>query len=151
MRDHVVSWFDWAQDNKLDIDMEEFILVTGCTLVTSWAAAVFVDDNMEAEISLADTMFNSSGSRFVLDVIQGPVEHRNSFLNRVRSPGYAYSACTDFLLYGKEPDQCVFIRGFRVKRTSFGTRVMRAVLDTSEARRKTRTQKNQLSYIRKVS
>ena len=49
IRDHVVSWFNWAQKNKLGVErMEDLILVTGCTLVTSWAAAAFEDNTIEA-------------------------------------------------------------------------------------------------------
>jgi hypothetical protein len=43
IQDNVVSWFTWGQKNKLGVDrMEDLILVTGCTLVSSWAAAAFV-------------------------------------------------------------------------------------------------------------
>jgi hypothetical protein len=37
--------------------MEDIILVSGCTLVTSWAAAAFLDNGFDKEISL--------GTRFV--------------------------------------------------------------------------------------
>jgi len=44
IRDNVASWFDWSQKNGLDVErMEDLILIdliTGCTLVTSWAAAL---------------------------------------------------------------------------------------------------------------
>ena len=102
MRDHVVSWFNWAQNNKLGVErMEELIFVTGCTLVTSWAAAVLVDHNMGAEISLTSRALNNGGLSFAWNKIRGPVEHRNSLLNQVRSPSYAYSARTDFLVVWK--------------------------------------------------
>ena len=105
IQDHVVSWFTWAQKNKLGVErMEDLILVTSCTLVTSWAAAVFLDDNMEAEISLESRALNNGGSRFVWNKTRGPVEHRNSpltSLDQVRSPSYAYSACTDFFAVRK--------------------------------------------------
>ena len=85
--------------------MEDLILVTGCTLVTSWAAAaVFSDDNMDAEITLASIALNNGGSRFVWNKIQGPVEYRNSPLtplDQVRTPSYAYSACADFFVVWK--------------------------------------------------
>ena len=134
IRDHIVSWFNWAQTNKLGVErMEELILVSGCTLVTSWAAAAFVDNNMEAEISLASRPFNNGGASFVWGNIRGPVAHHNSRFDPVRSPTYVSSACTDFFLgcMVKQnppmiPDQCVFIRGFRAKRVLFWTRPIRA-------------------------
>ena len=90
IRDHVVSWFTWAQKNKLGVErMEDLILVTSCTLVNSWAAAVFVDYNSEAEISLASRALNNGRSSFVWNNIRGPVEYRNRRLDQVRSPSCA--------------------------------------------------------------
>ena len=68
--------------------MEELILVSGCTLVTSWAAAAYVDNTPEAEISLASRALSCSGARFVWSNIQGPVVYRNSRFDPVRLPGY---------------------------------------------------------------
>jgi hypothetical protein len=90
IRNHVVSWSNWAQKHNLGVErMEDLILVTGCTLVTSWAAAAFVDYNMEAKISLATRELNNGGSSFVWNKIQGPIEYRNSPLDQVRSRSYA--------------------------------------------------------------
>lgn len=58
--------------------MEELILVTGCTLVSSWAAAVFVDNNTEAEITLASTPLDNDDMSFVWSKIQGAVVFHNS-------------------------------------------------------------------------
>jgi hypothetical protein len=103
IRDHVVSWFNWAQKNRLGVErMEELILVSGCTLVASWAAATFVDYTMDAEISisLASRTLSNGGASFVWSNIRGNVVHHNSRFDPVSSPGYVYLACTDFsLLY----------------------------------------------------
>ena len=86
IRNHVVSWFNWAQNNKLSVErMEDLILVTGCTLVTSWAAAVFAD-NIEAEIFLERTTLSNGATSFVWGKIRGPVVYRNSRFDLVRSP-----------------------------------------------------------------
>jgi len=62
----VVSWFTWAQNNKLGVErLEDLILVSGLTLVTSWAAAVFMDNNMEAEITLTSRTRSDGGASFV--------------------------------------------------------------------------------------
>jgi hypothetical protein len=97
IRDHVVSWYTWAQKNKLGVErMEELILVSGCTLVTSWAAAVFVDNTMKAEISLASRTLNNGGASFVWSNNQGAVVYHNSRSDPVRSLGYVYLAGTYF-------------------------------------------------------
>ena len=51
--DHVDNWFYFAQRRRLDVErMEDLILVTGCTLVTSWGVAAFVDSDQDAEVLL---------------------------------------------------------------------------------------------------
>jgi hypothetical protein len=89
IQDHIVSWFTWAQKNELGVErMEDLILVSGCTLVTSWAAAAFVDNNVDAELSSACRMLGNGGASFVWSKIRGPVVYHNSHFDAVRSPGY---------------------------------------------------------------
>ena len=65
IQEYVSSWFTWAQKNRLGVKrVEDLILVSGCTLVTSWAAAAFVDDAMDAEIYLASRTLDNSGASF---------------------------------------------------------------------------------------
>ena len=82
--------------------MEDIILVSGCTLAISWAAAAFVDnnapDNTETEISLASTVLINGGASFVWNKIRGSAVFHNSRFDPVRFPGYFYLACTDFCL-----------------------------------------------------
>ena len=53
IRDNVDNWFSFAQQNRLDVErMEDLILVTGCTLVTSWGVAAFVDNTQDSEVLL---------------------------------------------------------------------------------------------------
>ena len=89
IQNHADSWFSWAQKNRLGVErMEDLVLVSGCTLVTSWAAAAFVDDTMNAEISLASRTLNNGGVGFVWSNIRGRVLYHNSRLEPVRFPGY---------------------------------------------------------------
>ena len=68
--------------------MEDLILVSGCTLVTKWAAAVFTPDHtMSAKITLESMTPKNDGPSFVWSKIQGPVVHHNSRFDPVRSPG----------------------------------------------------------------
>ena len=95
IRDNIVTWFNWTQRNELGVDrMEDIILVSGCTLVVSWAAAAFVDnntpDNTEAELSLASTALSYGGASFVWNKIRGSAVYNNSRFDPVRFPDYVY-------------------------------------------------------------
>ena len=88
IRDNVVKWFSWTQKNKLGVErMEDLILVSGCTFVTSWAAAVFVDHSVEAEISL------STKPIFDWSNIRGTVHYNHRRFDQVCSPGCVSSPC----------------------------------------------------------
>ena len=91
-RDNADSWYTWAQDNKLGVErMEDLILITGCTLVTSWAAAVFDSHTTPedaASISLHAQKFESGGAEFFWRNRHGNVDYHNSHFDPVRSPGY---------------------------------------------------------------
>jgi hypothetical protein len=93
IRDNVVTWFNWAQKKGLGVErMEDLILVSGCSLVTSWAAAVFVD---HAEISLAIHPHKSGGEDINWGKIQGPIAHHNRPFDPVCPPYYIHSLCAD--------------------------------------------------------
>jgi hypothetical protein len=102
IRDNVESWFSWAQENQLGVErMEDIIIVTGCTLAKSWAAAAFVD-NEGAAISLGCSPLEN-GASFVWTKNFGFSMHHNS-CGPVRFPGHVYSAyrtLTFFLFKGK--------------------------------------------------
>ncbi|KAI0246843.1 hypothetical protein BJV78DRAFT_1250814 [Lactifluus subvellereus] len=103
IRDHIDSWFALAQRENLDVQrMEDIILVSGCTLVSSWAAAAFYDDTLDARISLESIGLPNGGAdiRWGSDMVNPGVAHHNS------------SGSTG-------ANQCVFIRGFRAKRILF--------------------------------
>ena len=86
IRDNVESWFDWSRDVDLPVErMDDLILVTGCTLVNSWAAAVFDDHNSDTQVSLVSTTLNSGGASFFWSNIRGTVEYHDSQLNSVCS------------------------------------------------------------------
>ncbi|KAH9991037.1 hypothetical protein BJV77DRAFT_560962 [Russula vinacea] len=101
IRDHIDSWYAFAQARRLDVErMEDLILVTGCTLVSSWGVAAFVDTNQDAEI-----MLRLHGTFFDWQEIRPNVAYRNSV------PQNQYQ------------NQCVFIRGFRARRVFLWTRL----------------------------
>ena len=93
IRDNVDNWFRWSKEVFLPVEhMEDLILVTGCTLTTSWAAAAF-DGHMSVDsdamtISLEDRKSDGGGTQFFWRNIRGNVDFRNS---PVRSPCYVFS------------------------------------------------------------
>jgi len=98
IRDNAVSWFEWSKKIGLGIErMEDLILVSGCTLVTTWGAAAFVDNAREAEISLATTPFPNGGGSFYWNKAwtHGTVLYHNGRSTPVRFPGCVYSPCPD--------------------------------------------------------
>ena len=90
IRDNVDNWFRWSKKMKLPVEhMEDLILVTGCTLVTSWAAAAF-DSHMQVDsdfttISLEARKSHGDRAQFFWRNIRGNVEYHNSRFNTVRS------------------------------------------------------------------
>jgi len=85
-RDHVDSWFAFARRYNFYVErMEDLILVTGCTLVTSWGVAAFVDNTSDAEVSLRIQPQHGGGATFDWHVHRLAVVHRNSDHDAVRS------------------------------------------------------------------
>ena len=85
--DNVATWFNWSKSKGLPVEsMVDLVLVYGCTLVTSWAAAAFDDNTGNAQLSLANRKLNSGGTGFIWSGIRGTVEYHDSQVNPVRFP-----------------------------------------------------------------
>jgi hypothetical protein len=98
IKDNVDNWFRWSKEMELSVEnMEDLILVTGCTLVTSWAAAAFYGhrdmsvDSDATTISLEARKSDPGGTQFFWRKRRGPVGHNNSRFNPFRSPGNVFS------------------------------------------------------------
>jgi hypothetical protein len=86
IRDNADNWFAFARRNNLGVDrMEDLILVTGCTLVTSWGTAAFYDNLSDAEFSLRIQTLPHGGAMFDWRVIRQSVAHQDSYQEPVRS------------------------------------------------------------------
>ncbi|KAH8999211.1 hypothetical protein EDB92DRAFT_942199 [Lactarius akahatsu] len=99
---HIDSWFAFTQELGLGIEMEDIVLVTGCHRTRSWSNIAFNDIQTDARLSLgvevAGTLGASVNWRVSSHRLQGAVlGHRPNGENLPE-------------------DQCIFIRGFRVKR-----------------------------------
>lgn len=90
IRDHVDSWYSLAVQRRLDVErMEDLILVTGCTLVTSWGVAAFIDNAQDAEVVL-----RLRGRVFDWREIRPSVAYQNS--HPVRLPSQIAVSFTEF-------------------------------------------------------
>ena len=84
--DNVATWFNWSKNEGLPVEsMEDVVLVYGCTLVTSWAAAAFDDHTGNAQLSLASRTLNNGGAGFIWSNIRGTVEYHDSQVDPVCS------------------------------------------------------------------
>ena len=95
IRNNVDNWFRWSKKVGLPVEnMEDLILVTGCTLAKSWAAAAFDGtvsrDEDTTTISLEARKSDGGGAQFVWRNIHGRVEHHHS--DSVCSPTYSFIA-----------------------------------------------------------
>ena len=96
IRDNAGSWLRWSKKMKLSVEhMEVLILVTGCTLVTSWAAAAFDGHNSvdsdAPTISLEGRTSDDGGAQYFWRNIRGIVGYHNGRFDPVRSPGCVFS------------------------------------------------------------
>ena len=83
---NVGSWFNWTKERGLPVEyMEDLVLVYGCTLVTSWAAAAFDDYARDAQVCLASKTLDHGGASFIWRNTRGIVEYHDSQLNSVCS------------------------------------------------------------------
>jgi hypothetical protein len=97
IQDNVDSWFNWSRNADLPVDrMDDLILVTGCTLVTSYASAVLEDHIADAQTSLVSRPLNNGGASFVWSNIRGTIEYHDSQLNPVCLSRLHYLPYIDF-------------------------------------------------------
>jgi hypothetical protein len=93
IRDNADSWLRWSKKDGLPVEnMEDLILVTGCTLAKSWAVAAF-DGTMSRDgdattISLEVQKSDGGGAQFFWRNIRGSVEYHHS--DSVCSPAYFF-------------------------------------------------------------
>ena len=92
IKDNVDSWLRWSKKAGLPIkNIEDLILVTGCTLAKSWAVVAFDSttsrDEDTSAISLDARKSDGGGTQFIWSNIRGNVKYHNSHFDPVRSPG----------------------------------------------------------------
>jgi hypothetical protein len=97
IRDDVDSWLNWSRNADLPVDrMDDLILVTGCTLATSYASAVLDEHIEDAQISLVSRSLNNGGASFVWSNRRGTMEYHDSQLSPVCPSRLYYLPCINF-------------------------------------------------------
>jgi hypothetical protein len=99
IRDNVDSWLRWSKKEGLPVEnMEDLILVTGCTLAKSWAVAALDGttsrDEVATTISLEARKSDDGGAQFVWHNMHGSVVHNHR--DSVCSPAYFFLAVSLF-------------------------------------------------------
>jgi len=121
---HIDTWFAFSQQHGLGIEMEDIVLVTGCHRTRSWSNIAFYETREDAQVSFEVQLPGILGTtvrwRVSSQHIQGAqlspgpsgevrcMEHCN-FRRILKSPGIFHQNLPE--------NQCIFVRGFRVKRT----------------------------------
>ena len=98
IRDNIDSWFTYARLQGLGVQrMEDIILVTGCSLVTSWAAGAFPDKTTDARISLVTQALDNGGVNFhwAPNIINPSIVRHTSSQVAVRFLGHVNSTHTN--------------------------------------------------------
>ncbi|KAH9066175.1 hypothetical protein EDB87DRAFT_1732214 [Lactarius vividus] len=103
---NIDSWFTFARDLGTGIEMEDIVLVTGCHRTRSWTNTAFNEIQTNAKLSLGVEVGASGAS----------VNWRVSNL-RIQGAVLGHGPNGENL----PENQCIFIRGFRVKRIFFRT------------------------------
>ena len=124
---HIESWFALTQKYRLGIRMEDILLVTGCHRTKSWSNIAFNEVRAGAQFSLGVDVAGALGARINWRVsrltIPGALHNHgpNGEVCLTDCKGHRILKTHDVLIQNLPENQCIFVRGFRVKRTVFGT------------------------------
>lgn len=93
IKDNVDNWLRWSKKEGLPVEnMEDLILVTGCTLAKSWAAAAFdattAKDSDATTVSLEARRSDGGGAQFIWRNNRGNVVYHHN--DSVCSSAYFY-------------------------------------------------------------
>jgi hypothetical protein len=109
LEDNVQKFFEFARDRTEDFpDVKEIILVTGYTVVTSWAAAVFLDKKIDATLEFQSLPNDKMNLQWhVEDNIREHVPCHTSNPTQVCSLGLIHLTRTDSLLISIQRTICL--------------------------------------------
>ncbi|KAH9072147.1 hypothetical protein EDB83DRAFT_2571938, partial [Lactarius deliciosus] len=98
---HIDSWFTFSQRHGMGIEMEDIVLVTGCHRTRSWSNIAFDESQADSRVSLR-----------VQAPDIGTTVHWRVLSQRIQGAVLSHGPSGENL----PENQCLFIRGFRVKR-----------------------------------
>ncbi|KAH9066182.1 hypothetical protein EDB87DRAFT_1678933 [Lactarius vividus] len=101
--EHIDSWFAFSQRLRLGIEMEDIVLVTGCHRTRSWSNIAFHESRADGHVSFGVQVPGVLGTS-----VNWQVLHQDT-----RGAVLSHGPSGDNL----PENQCIFIRGYRVKRT----------------------------------
>ncbi|KAH9004603.1 hypothetical protein EDB86DRAFT_1966273 [Lactarius hatsudake] len=101
MTRHIDSWFAFSQRHGLGIEMEDIVLVTGNHRTRSWSNIAFYESRVDSRVSLR---VQAPGI--------GTTVHWQVLSQRIQGAVLSHGPSGESL----PENQCLFIRGFRVKR-----------------------------------
>lgn len=104
---HINSWFAFTQTLRLGIEMEDIVLVTGRHRTRSWSNIAFSEVQTDAQFSFGVEVAGALGAS---------INWRASNL-RIQGAVLSQGPSGENL----PENQCIFIRGYRVKHIFFGT------------------------------
>lgn len=141
------SWFAFIRNRlKAYVQLSDLILVTGCDMTADWATAVFVSNATKA--SIAFNVGDSMGSAQAAAWGSWNTSRAINVPNRCgpqSSAGLTSSASSGDLVPRRDINenadfnQCIFIRGFRVKERLFFSRKLVAAAGYCELERRDET------------
>ncbi|KAF8262298.1 hypothetical protein EI94DRAFT_1808981 [Lactarius quietus] len=120
---HIDSWLAFTQCRGMGVKMEDIVLVTGCHRTSAWAnlASDCAPIREGARASFA-AYFTHAGAHVHLGVLNESIwGATNAYGTQWQHPLTALALGGDLPPEPVVDDQCIFIRGFRVKRNCFGT------------------------------
>ncbi|KAF8269283.1 hypothetical protein EI94DRAFT_1015440 [Lactarius quietus] len=102
MTRHIDSLFAFSQRHGLGIEMEDMVLVTGYHRTRSWSNIAFYETQSDSRVSLQVQTPSTLGTTV----------HWRVLSQRIQGAMLSHGPCGENL----PENQCLFIRGFRVKR-----------------------------------
>ncbi|EJD03592.1 uncharacterized protein FOMMEDRAFT_83093 [Fomitiporia mediterranea MF3/22] len=137
MLKHYKSWWRFIRDLGFDFELEDIILVTGHELTANWATATLIESATHGgfriqagdavALSASTSISGASESAIHVPIRVGPSPY-NPPLQHLRNHN------GDINRDDIEPfkDQCIFLRGFRVKERLFMFTKMRAAAEPED-------------------
>ncbi|EIM79906.1 uncharacterized protein STEHIDRAFT_172904 [Stereum hirsutum FP-91666 SS1] len=117
MLENCSRWLALVEMQGLGLRMEDIVLVTGCDLTSAWAVAAFTDSGVDASVQLHVGATPAGAVDIGTNVSwrnERNVERHWGPRRRMTS-GFGADPFQQVATPSSEQNQCIFIRGYRVK------------------------------------